>query len=406
MEMASASLVCIDYETALVHEDGTTEASLNAYLPNFRSISCAFSWQDSGKIFSDFCIGEAEIRKRLDILQATQVPLLVQNISYEMYVSMYRFPEYKLNWAYDTMRLVQNWDNGGDKYAFETIFIEGDTPDEDEIKKAPLSGLGLVNSLKRVFGSEYVDHKEEAYAWIRANVPESKNKKPGFYLDKLPQDLLRTYNIGDTEQTLRLYNRITQYFSEIGYDWRPDHQLYLSTVRLVNVAKYRGVRVDRELLAGNIKTVSKQIEDISNSFTSTFAVPIAAVEKDKLEAYCLKPKTEKGRLKRRLKAVPGSEIWAEHIKFNEGSNKQLAELFMGKLGIVPRFFTAKGQPSFKSSLLSQWGQGGEMLLMRRKRLIVLKQMEALLELSEWDGRFRPSLRVASTATGRMSGGNH
>lgn len=404
--MQAAKLVCVDFETALIFPDGRTEASVQAHLPDFRILSCAFTWMENDKMVSDFVQGEDLVREKLKILESSQAELLAHNISFEMHVSMCRFPDLNLNWAYDTMRLVQNWDNGGDKYAFETIILEGETDEDIEIKKAPLSGLGLVVSLKRVFGNEYVDHKERAYNWIKENVPEAKGKKPGLFLDRLPADEMRIYNIGDTEQTLRLYNEITRQFASINYDWRPDHQLYLSTVRLVNGSKYRGVSVDRGSLSTNREIVFKQIAKITDEFFSSFGVEIKSVERDKLELYCSKPKTEKGRTKRREKCIPDSEIWNKNIRFNEGSNKQLAELFIGKLGIQPKFFTKKGQPSFKSSLLNQWGRGGEILLTRRKRLIVLKQMDALLEVSSYDGRWRIDLKVASTSTGRMSGGTH
>ncbi len=95
---------------------------------------------------------------------------------------------------------------------------------------------------------------------------------------------------------------------------------------------------------------------------------------------------------------------AEQFLFNVGSNKQLAALFVGKLKMTPKFVTKTGQPSFKSAFLSQWGEGGDMLKKRRKRLLVLKQCDSLLALSEYDGRWHVDLKACGTTTGRFAGG--
>jgi DNA polymerase I-like protein with 3'-5' exonuclease and polymerase domains len=130
------------------------------------------------------------------------------------------------------------------------------------------------------------------------------------------------------------------------------------------------------------------------------------VERSKLLKRIQKLKTLKGR-KKYLKRLRGSpELHADEIAFNVGSNAQLAELFVTVLGIVPKFFSATGQPSLRSVMLHQFGEGGTMLAKRRKRILVQKQVQSLYELTEFTGRWHLDLRAAGTSTGRFSGGKH
>lgn len=399
--------VVFDYETGLVMPDGSTVASTEAYLPNFRVLSCGFSWRDGVNIVSAFVKGEAAVGLCLAQLPRA-VPLIVHNYQFERMVTNCRYPFLKLNIAYDTMRLAQVYDNGGDKMAFEVVVDEtevveyGEMP---EIKKVPTAGLGLVKCLFRILG-EPVSHKKEAHDWIRANVPEAKKGKEGKFLDRLPDDILERYNVGDTEATLRLYEFVTEEFRRISYDWSLDHSLYKSTADFVVGAKIRGVRVNRKLAITNRDKVEIEIRDIEQAFLTRYASQIAEVESDRLVKWLEKVKTEKGKAKRLAKFQAAEPKAVKEVKFNPGSNAQLQYMFMRKMGMVPKFFTKKGAPSLKSSLLSQWGEPGLMLQKRRKRLIILKQISSLIEVSAYNSRWYLDLKVAQTATGRLAGGQH
>jgi DNA polymerase I-like protein with 3'-5' exonuclease and polymerase domains len=277
----------------------------------------------------------------------------------------------------------------------------GEEYEEEELRW--IGGLGLANAVQRILNLP--DHKEEAHQWLRLNVAEARGKL-GKYLGRLPRALLERYNVGDTEATLRLYAFLVGHFARLGYDWRLDHTLYFSTVRSVVAAKIRGVRVDREALATYAKQVGREIEEISGSFSARFAVEICAVERGRLLKQIRKRKTLRGRKQfvRRYRMGSGSAV--EDVRFNVGSNNQLAALFVSTLGMEPKFKTDKGAPSFRSAVLSQWGSGGEVLKTRRKRMLVLKQAEALLELSAVDGRWHVEIKVAATSTGRLAGGSH
>lgn len=408
--------IAIDFETSLHKDDGTIEASTEAYRHDFRVDSMAITWSEGDNLVSRFYQGEDIIRTVLSKIAELQIPVIIHNLQYEMLCVYCRFPELytKLNWYADTMRLVQNYDNGGDENSYETIILDDDLLDiedsaellermESGVKRELVSGLGLVKCLKRIFKGQYKDHKHEAYSWLRSN--GIREGQEGANLHLLPVDILERYNVADTENTYKLYKHCVDFFKSIDFDWTVDHRLFKGSVDLFVRAKVKGILVSREPLALYIKEIKQEIDQIGQNFLDQHAEAIALVEQDRLNIWCDIPKTEKGKAKRRSQCAPGSENWEKYIKFNPGSNKQLQAVFMDKLGITPKFFTEKGNPSFKSAVLGQWGTGGELLMKRRKRLIVMKQAESLYALSAYDGIWRPDVRVAATATGRAASGS-
>jgi DNA polymerase I-like protein with 3'-5' exonuclease and polymerase domains len=155
-------------------------------------------------------------------------------------------------------------------------------------------------------------------------------------------------------------------------------------------------------LAAYRAKVEAELSQIASDFRDRFVSSITQLEQSYLESYVGRLKTEKGQNQAWLRAVENPE----EVSFNVGSTHHLADLFIGKLGMTPRFMTEKGTPTFKAAFLDQWGDGGLMLKKRRTKLIALKQTEALLALSEHDGRWHVDLRACGTVTGRYSGGTH
>lgn len=409
----------IDYET-VVGERGSTEF----YRHDFRVASMAATWPTATGFESAYFVGEQAVRQFLTKCVDTGVRLSAHNIQFEMGVTMCRFPDLypRINWYFDTMRLVQVYDNGGDKFAVEAPLSLDDMLDmelgiveDDEQepvskkKKKPkpksIAGLGLKAALKRVL-RETLSHKDEAHEWLRANVDGCRVGNEGTFLSRLPDDLSRRYNVGDTEGAFRLFRFITERLHKVGYDWKFDHGLYLKSVRQIVGAKRVGVPVDRVRLNDYRKVVAKEIEEIELEFGRQFRNEIAAVERGRTLDAIRKLKTLRGRKNFLRRYRMGTESAVKAVRFNVGSNKQLAALFVDQIGITPVFRTNKGAPSFKSALLSQWGSGGDILKARRKRLLVFKQVEALLALTAYDGRWHHDLRACGTATGRYSGGQH
>lgn len=419
-------LIVLDYETALL----TGEASTEFWRKDFRVESCAFTWVDEhGKYKSEFLQGEADIGDMLRKISAAQIPVWVYNIGFELGVTMCRFPGIDLLWGGDVMRLVQVYDNGSGDRNMDTVEDEldramaealGEDYEEPTGKYTP--GFSLAAAVKRILPADYHDHKDEAYDWIRANVPECTGRKqPGAFLNHLPYDIMVRYNIGDTENTLRLYEKIVADFAEEGYDWTRDHALYMGSAYPIVKKMVEGVPVDREKLAAYGEELVQEMADIDQTFLTEFAKEIEKIEAARAEKFIMEPKTVAGqqrRIKRlqddaaKYKANPEAEhgnksnkYW-EKVKFNPGSTKQLAMLFVDLLGITPQFFTEKGAPAFGAAFLKQWGSGGELLNKRNKRRLVLNQVNNLLALTEYDGRWHLSLKLAGTKSGRYAGGKN
>lgn len=411
-----------DFET---EENG--EASTEMYRPGFYVSSCAFCWKDGKGDFKTHYIdgigAEKKIRQFLEKLADQQIPIVCHNEQFERGVTLCRFPGLaeRLNWHADTMRLVQNFDNGGGEFQFMPLTyeeqldfflsefenLESDSKKKNKKKKPTqkfVGGLGLKNAGMRILSVE--DHKKKAHEWLRENVEGCRKGNEGSFLHMLPEDLMRDYNIADVITTARLYDFITGEFDRIGFDWRIDHSLYRSTLDHITKAKIEGIRIEREQLAIEIEKLRSEIEGIGKGFAERFAEEIRAVERSKLLQRIAKLKTLRGRkayIKR--SRSPTETVFDDEIRFNVGSNKQLASLFIDQLGISAKFLTETGQPAFRSSVLSQWGVGGEMLKTRRKRMLVLKQSEALHKLSAFDGKWHCDLKCCGTATGRMAGGS-
>lgn len=413
--------IVFDYETGEVQSDGSTRASTEAYRKEFRVLSCAFGWLgEDGGLRTVYTRGEHETGEYLEKVVNAEIPLVAHNIQFEKLVTKCRYPDTysKIKWHADTMRLVQNFDNGGDdQFLQEQIYTDLDDmllaieSGEDVVKTIPLGGLGLVKAAKRILNAE--DHKKEAYEWIRANVSEwSKGKKEGMFLDRLPDDILERYNVADVEVTLKLYEFITEAFRKEKFDWTLDHDLFLGTVEFLVDAKIRGVPVNREALSNYIVEVQTEFDAIGHQFIAALKEPIKEVERIRLLKRIRKLKTLKGR-KKYLKRIKAQDPRAlKEIRFNPGSNGKLETLFCEVLGMEAKFRTSpskkhpQGQPSFRSAVLGQWGEHGTVLLKRRKRLIVLKQCQSLLELTKYDGRFHIDLKACGTSTSRFAGGNH
>lgn len=409
-----------DYET-----EDCGEASTEMYRPGFYASSCAFCWKAEDGAFKTHYIDGigAEKKIRAFLEKSAGTPLVVYNEQFERGVTLCRFPGLceKLNWHADVMRLVQNYDNGGGEFQFLPLTYDeqldfylnefesnSDKPVKEGKKKPTqkfVGGLGLKNAAMRILAIE--DHKKKAHEWLRENVEGCRKGNEGSHLHMLPDDIMREYNIADVITTARLYDFITSEFSRIGFDWRIDHQLYRSTLQHITQAKIDGVRVQREELALSIEGLRKEISAIELGFAERFATEIRGVERDKLRARVAKLKTFRGKRSYLRRCRDNSTtVFSDEIRFNLSSNLQLANLFMVFLGFSPRFLTEKGQPAFRSAVLSQWGSGGEMLKTRRKRMLVLKQSEALYKLSEFDGKVHFDLKCCGTATSRMSGGSY
>lgn len=400
------SIIAIDFETT----------GLDFWSPDFRALSCAFAWSsDDGRIKTRYLTGEDEIGRQLRIIEDAGIPLSCHNLSFELGVLIHRFPTFnRALLTVDTMRLVQVYDNGGkDVKTPQAMSLEDELAMlEGDLKTK--SGLGLESAVTRLLPKPFHDHKQPYYKWLRDNAGVRKGQE-GANLHLLPDDQLESYNTMDAILTLMLYQRITEEFAG-KYDWTYDHSLHIKACERIVKAKSRGIKVIPELLADNIKTVRAETDGINREFYAKHLKAITEIEADRWQAWITQPKTDKGRAKRSEQPMPDS------LRFNPKSTAQLAELFIDKLNVKPVFFTKESKasqakrklnpemapfqpkPSMKAAHLPSYGEGGEMLATYKKRLLVLKQEEKLLELSAKDGRWHHDLKACGTKTGRYAGG--
>ena len=405
------AVVVIDYETK-----DSRGASFEYFRKDFEVFSLSAAYRDGSEIKTEFLTCPDEIRAYLVKLAKEKSPIVAHNLHFERGVTERCYPGLKLNWYADTLRLCQLRDGGGNEFeepilTFEQeVALELGETSEKAVRKQWYKryGLGLEACSKRFLSSEHHDHKQEAHAWLEEHCGITTNH--GGNLDKLPLDILRRYNDGDTINTLLLYESCLEYFAGINFDWTRDNVLYLDRAKMMSRAYRRGIKIDREALYDYMVTLRTKLNDVEQLFMETFSEAIRDLvvyrEQKFLEKQFLDPKVkqDKTRYNRWLAIAEGK--WREkYDNFTLGSNQQLAQLFIEILKVRNiQFFTKKGSPSFQASHLSQWGKGGEILAKRRKIMLVYQQCINTYILSEYDGRAHPSVKVSGTRTNRVAGG--
>lgn len=400
------SIIAIDFETT----------GLDFWSPDFRALSCAFAWSsDDGRVKTRYLTGEDEIGRQLRIIEDAGIPLSCHNLSFELGVLIHRFPTFDRSLlAVDTMRLVQVFDNGGkDVKTPQAMSLEDELAMlEGDLKTK--SGLGLESAVTRLLPKPFHDHKQPYYKWLRDNAGVKKGQE-GANLHLLPDDQLESYNTMDAILTLMLYQRVTEEFAG-KYDWTYDHSLHVKACERIVKAKARGILVDRDGLKDNRDDVDAECGLIDMRFMTSHMPHIEKIENDRYEAWLNQPTTERGKAQRAAKPAPDS------LRFNPKSTAQLAELFIDQLNVKPVFFTKESKasqakrklnpemapfqpkPSMRAAHLPSYGEGGQILASYKQRLLVLKQMEKLLELSAKDGLWHLDLKACGTKTGRYAGG--
>jgi DNA polymerase I-like protein with 3'-5' exonuclease and polymerase domains len=358
--MNDNTVFSIDFETT----------SLIPYAPDFRITSLAVAYNDSSSdpIQTKFFTDLTDIENALQWLADSQSKCIVYNLGFDELVTRCVFPNIKINWISDVMRLSQ---------------LRG-LPENDNSKDRA-TGYSLKATTKR-FLPAMADYEQEAYAWIRENLCVTRGKE-GAHLSKLPYDILKKYNENDVIATLQLFWYFNEFFSSEGYDWTVDWELYKTLADFVIEAEIRGIEVDRKALSLYRDEIVDEVEKIDEAFVRKMGENIQQVRE---------------KLKAKEQAKYKKKIITELPEFNITSKKHLEMLFVDELGLPFTLTTPSGRPSFKSSHMSQWGLGGKILDKRGKRLITKSHVEGLIKVSESDNRFHPKLRIVGTKTGRTS----
>ena len=384
--------IAIDIETK-----DSRGASLESYRDDFEIWSLAAAWRDEqGELCTFFCMGEDRVERFLSRVSELKTPVIVHNLTFEMGCFKARFPHLEFNWHADTMRLAQNADGGGKEFGHvltpeqQLEFMEGKNP-------YYTTGLGLEACASRFLEEKDKKHKEEAHSYLAEH--HGIKTKHGQHLHLLPINLLEKYNIADTKATLLLYEYFSVFFSYEGCNWRQDTAIYIERCRFIVDMYHTGTLVDRPKLAEVILKIREEVAELEQRFLITFKTECNQLRYKRYLSESAKFKSDKK--KTQLRDLYDNDADAFTLNFN--SNKQLQLLFVDIMGLTPKFKTEKGAPSFKAAHLPTWGPPGEMLLKRRKRLLVLKQAENLFMLSSYDGRWHANLRACGARTGRMSG---
>lgn len=384
--MFQPSIIALDFETSLI--DGTP--SVDYYREDFKVVSCALAWKsEDGSVKTKCLFDIKDIVRTLERIQEEDIPVVVHNYAFDQAVIHTQFPEYSNVIKFDTMRLSQLCDNGGPDLGEEEDKGYEEILKELEGYKA-YNGLSLENCISRLGDTKFYKHKEP----FKKLMIERGGSDKAF--NTLSNEEMREYNTLDAVVTLHLYEKTTDLLSSRKIDWSFDHELYKTVCKQTILAKCRGIFVNRDLLDKHIEDCKKRFENIEKAFLEKFSDKIQEIELEMKDKYLSKYKTEKGR----------NGVTPEDLpKFNINSTPQLKRLIIDKLGLKPKFFTKKGAPTFGAKLLWQYGEPGKMLMGRGKALIELKQGISLKLLSERDGKWHPDIKVASTRTGRLSGGS-
>ena len=354
------NLVALDFETT----------GLDFWRPDFRVTSMAIAWRnEEQQLKAEFVDNTEDIKGVLDQLEGNT--LLFWNASFEVGILRYVFGK-EFSWV-DAQRLRQ--------------------------LRAPIDVMGWRDSsLKgatRYWLPGMADYEKPIYAHLKEKYPKLKKTELGARLCEAPYNLLKEYNEADVLATYKLYESFLTHFQEKGYDWEQDHMLYRVIVDFVVDAKYHGIRIDSEQLEVCVESIKDEVAAMDKKFNDTFLTQIQNVRE---------------RLRMKLQSKFKKKVVSVCPEFNTGSKDHLRMLFMEELGLEAQYKTKpskrfpEGQPSFKSTHLGSWGEGGKILEKRGKRLIVKGQAEGLIERAEFEGFFHPSVKVAgATRTGRLAG---
>lgn len=378
--------VALDYETALL----TGEPSVDFYRPDFRVKSMALSYRDPNGIHSLYFDSEESSKTILEEIAKRQIQVVVHNLAFEYGVTKNRFPDLDILWHADTMRLVQNADNGGSSAEEDSLDAELGNTDNSK-------GLGLTKCVQRWLPEEYHNHKEPFHKTIRDQ--GIKKGHEGKNLNLLSPQQLKDYNTADSVTTLLLYEQLSSYLAFDGFDPDFDHYLYRTVCKLISDSRSRGVVIDRSYLTNSVVILNNEIQSSISDFRAMFLSHINDIEEEKRKAYLNAYKSEKGR----LSAEKAIREDASLIEFNINSSKDKEALFVNRLKIQPNFLTESGKPSFAKAFLGQWGAGGKLLKKRGTLSISKSQCETLLEKSSYDGKWHIDLMAAGTTTGRFKG---
>lgn len=381
-------LIALDFETR-----DNRGASLDYYRDDFEIWSVSAAWRGpDGAIEHFFTVDGPTIARFLKRLSDLQTKVVVHNLMFETGCTMSKYPDLNINWYCDTMFLAALYDGGGE------IWEERD----DENWQ---SGLGLEKCASRILLKQDRRHKKEAHDWLKENHKIRSNF--GVYLDLLPLDVLERYNNADTAITLKLYEALNSELTEIAQQqawagWEQPYYFYRSRAVLMAKARINGLPIKQSECKQYVTHIDDQLTNLQNRFRKWGGEHIEAIEAENREKILSSVRQEKTKEKYRQAMIEDPSIY----QFNINSGKQMAELFVNRLGITPSKLTEKGNPSFSTKTIHLWGDGGKILAEKSNRGIVQSQAANMYVDSLYDGKMHIDAKPIGTRTFRVSGGEN
>lgn len=226
----------------------------------------------------------------------------------------------------------------------------------------------------------------------------------------LPSNLLERYNNEDVTWTEKVFVECLRLLKEWGIDSREDHRAYMRETELYSDSFFRGVNVDRGLLAKNIETLGAEIAQIDKKLRER---PEIRIVEESLNPIPTVTKAMRRKFEQSEEYVLGYEDqdvanWKRKKDWktmNWGSTKHKRKLFIDVLGFDIEKLTPTGEPCMSKALLGKFGDLGKMLKQLLGKSKEREECERLMVLSSYDGKLHPSLRSGQTVSGRSSSKN-
>jgi DNA polymerase I-like protein with 3'-5' exonuclease and polymerase domains len=254
---------------------------------------------------------------------------------------------------------------------------------------------------------------DELYTWLSSN----NLKKGDMHL--APFSLIGPYNALDADATYQLYKYLVEvlnsrFIPEIRDTIIEYHrQDSLTMIDLLIEQQIAGIHVNLEKLATYEQKLILNITRLRDKFLELDEVqlPLQYLRRTQIDHLTA---AEPERLTKTGVRTKRHEAWErkcqelrdlpDHELFNVDSPKQLIWLLVDQLGYKTPRVTEKGDASVDNKSLSSLGEPGRVLARYRKLRDKLKFVTAIQNIQQ-DGILHPSLTMAGTSTGRMSGGN-
>jgi len=363
--------VVFDYEA-------NTDFGLDPWHPKYKLESCAFRVRDNHRVNEIYTTSVKEMKDLIEQAIEDKYLISIYNAGYEYPVTLSQFclNLNKYGRLLDTMRLFQH-----------STKVNGDMR-QLNLQEAARQMLGISN-YKEFHLQPLLDRN------IAKNMTQAHAK-----VSMLSSEELKNYNLDDVRITEEVMIQCWIYLANLGYNWIPDHKMYIADVMRNTKPFLEGYKFDADLAFEGLIELRKQMNELLTDFHTEYEKDIHyTVEKMK------GIKTQEDFEKRKANSKTGkTQVIERDWEFKLTSTKALEALCVDTLGMEPKFFTNGGAPSFKKEFLGQWGEVGKKLKKISKLKKPIQELEKTIAMASFDGRVHTQTKAGLTATGRNTSG--